>query len=126
MAAAAAAKPKRPLSAYNLFYRYKRIKTLDANQNGDTSKETIDRMIAAVPGLEDHHSAQILSEKNEKELRRNAIRTVLLNNLSPKDTSKRSHRKSHGAMTFLEMNKVCYFVSYLSDHMFYISHSYLA
>mmetsp|Transcript_23963 Transcript_23963/g.42890 ORF Transcript_23963/g.42890 Transcript_23963/m.42890 type:complete len:226 (-) Transcript_23963:215-892(-) len=44
--------------------------------------------------------------ENAKELRRNEIRSALLQNLSAKDSSKQSHRKSHGAMRFLEMNKI--------------------
>ena len=40
------------------------------------------------------------------ELSRAEIRASLLDNLVPKDTSQRAHRKSHGAMSFLEMNKI--------------------
>ncbi|KAL7531796.1 hypothetical protein ACHAXR_004239 [Thalassiosira sp. AJA248-18] len=99
-------RPKRPLSAYNLFYRFKRSKILTAHENGDDSKETVNRLITAVPGLEDHPSLANTVEDSVNELRRNEIRSALLQNLAPKDTSKRSHRKSHGAVSFLEMNKI--------------------
>lgn len=56
--AAAAAKddnrPKRPLSSYNLFYRFKRLKLLEAYDRGETSKEATRRLIAATPGLESY------------------------------------------------------------------------
>mmetsp|Transcript_26682 Transcript_26682/g.57378 ORF Transcript_26682/g.57378 Transcript_26682/m.57378 type:complete len:343 (-) Transcript_26682:138-1166(-) len=101
-------KPKRPLSAYNLFYRFKRSKILAAHENGDDSKETSNRLIMAMPGLEDFPSMDIAIYSNEdvQDLRRTKIRLALLDNLTPKDYSKRNHRKSHGAMSFLEMNKI--------------------
>lgn len=98
-------KPKRPLSAYNLFYRFKRCKLLEAHENGDESKQTVNRLISALPGLEDYPSTRFAPIDHMKELRRNEIRFALLDNLGPNDSSKRAHRKSHGAMSFLEMNK---------------------
>ena len=102
-------KPKRPLSSYNLFYRFKRAKILEAHANGgDESTDTIHKLIMAVPGLEDYPAIDdesALSSPELKEHRRNVIRSALLDNLVPTET-KRSHRKSHGAMNFLEMNKI--------------------
>jgi len=47
-------RPKRPLSSYNLFYRFKRLKLLEAYDRGETSKESTRRLIAATPGLESY------------------------------------------------------------------------
>ena len=103
-------KPKRPLSSYNLFYRYKRAKILEAHANNgdDESTDTIHQLIMAVPGLENYPAIDGESALSSPELkvhRRHVIRSALLDNLVPTQT-KRSHRKSHGAMNFLEMNKI--------------------
>ena len=102
-------RPKRPLSAYNLFYRFKRDKILEAFKNGgEDSKEAIDHLIMAVPGLEDVPSSFVtnMTPEQVQELRRSEIRSALQESLIPKDTRNRRHRKSHGALSFLEMNKV--------------------
>ena len=100
-------RPKRPLSAYNLFYRYKRSKLLKAYNAGDKTKATIIRITATTPGLEDHSNVvSAMTYEQTVELSRAEIRAVLLDKLAPADTSKRCHRKTHGAMTFLEMNKI--------------------
>jgi len=100
-------RPKRPLSAYNLFYRFKRAKILKAHNDGDESKETIVRLINAIPGLEDYPSvACTLSSEHVRELCRAEIRSALEQNLAPNETRERVHRKSHGCMTFIEMSKI--------------------
>ena len=105
-------KPKRPLSAYNLFFRFKRAKILEAQKAGDDSIETINRLITSTPGLEDHPSIvvdpPIVTREAIHEISRNAIRSALVDNLCPKDTRNRVHRKSGQGvgLTFLEMNKI--------------------
>ena len=108
-AAAKETKPKRALSAYNLFFRFKRDKVLAACENAKNkpSKEVINRLILAAPGLEDDSSvSSTMSEEQVKGHRRDEIRSALYLDLFPKDTRTRLHRKSHGVMSFLEMNKV--------------------
>ena len=101
-------RPKRPLSAYNLFYRFKRNRILEAHKSGEDSEEAVNRLILAVPGLEDQHASIVdgMSPEDVQELRRAEILSALQENLSPKDNRNRSHRKSHGALSFLEMNKI--------------------
>ena len=47
-------KPKRPLSTFNLFYKYKRAKILEARRkcDGNEYKEIIQQLVNAMPGLE--------------------------------------------------------------------------
>jgi len=104
----ATTKPKRPLSAYNLFYRFKRAKIVEASNSGNDGEDAILQLVMAVPGLEDYDSSTLSSTMSQDEvatLSRSEIRGALLTNLSPNETRKRTHRKSHGAMSFLEMNK---------------------
>ena len=109
-------KPKRPLSSYNLFYRFKRFKILESHDKGDHSSETIKQLITAIPGLEAYPflSTTDLGEgqlegitltDEMKEIRRNEIRTTLKDSLSPK-TTRRTHRKPQGDMAFAEMTKL--------------------
>mmetsp|Transcript_20585 Transcript_20585/g.44647 ORF Transcript_20585/g.44647 Transcript_20585/m.44647 type:complete len:507 (+) Transcript_20585:50-1570(+) len=109
-------KPKRPLSAFNLFYRYKRQKVLKALAAGaDASdKDTICELITVVPGLEHYlpttSASKIASPDVLEPLRRNTIRKELEQNLEPRDTKTRAHRKNKGAMngsmSFVEMGKI--------------------
>lgn len=104
-------KPKRPLSAYNLYFRFKRAKILEAHKAGDDSNEAINRLISAVPGLEEHPlimNNSTMSREIINELSRSSIRSALLDSLSPKDTRNRVHRKSTLGLglSFLEMNKI--------------------
>ena len=103
------ARPKRPLSAYNLFYRFKRGKIVELQPhhgNGsDEHKEIVRQIVMTAPGLEDCPAPS--SDDVMKKLRRDTIRSALVNNLLPTDNSKRYHRKTHDAMlSFLEMNKI--------------------
>ena len=111
----AVVRPKRPLSAYNLFYRFKRAQLLAAAKGGrDNSPDAVRRLLAALPGLEDIPSVDLASLTSEElgkvnEVRGNASRGALTDMLTPKDTSKRSHRKGEaiaGALSFLEMSRI--------------------
>ena len=92
-----------------VFYRYKRAKIFDAYKSGDNSKDTIIRLTQCTPGLEGYNAAvETYTSTQLMELSRGSVRVALLDNLAPKDNSKRTHRKSHGnsTMSFLEMNKI--------------------
>ena len=109
-------KPKRPLSAFNLFYRYKRQKVIaltDANNN----KETITNLVNASPGMEDYVCGTTtttlpkgMSLEEVNKLRRLNIRKEMLNNLKPRDSRTRSHRTDknamNGSISFVELGKL--------------------
>eukprot|EP00581_Thalassiosira_minuscula_P009817 CAMPEP_0183702496 /NCGR_PEP_ID=MMETSP0737-20130205/577_1 /TAXON_ID=385413 /ORGANISM="Thalassiosira miniscula, Strain CCMP1093" /LENGTH=387 /DNA_ID=CAMNT_0025929111 /DNA_START=161 /DNA_END=1327 /DNA_ORIENTATION=+ len=108
----ALARPKRPLSAFNLFYRFKRQKVLDAITLGKADKEAICSLVDAPPGLEDYpdHAAEDASPSAVKDLRRRNIRKDLEHNLMPRDTKSRAHRTNQSAMngvvSFLELGEI--------------------
>jgi hypothetical protein len=100
-------KSKRPLTAYNLFYRFKRAKILQACSVGAMDRNSTRELIAAAPGLEDLTPPQLraIRPKDAYAISRGVIREELQGNLLPFE-GKRSHRKTHGAMSFIEMNRV--------------------
>jgi len=105
-------KPKRPLSAFNLFYRFKRQMVLHAISHSNADKGVITRLVNALPGLEHHHGSTIppLVLCTMNDMRRNSIRTALEKHLLPRDTRDRAHRTNqgamNGAMSFLELGKL--------------------
>mmetsp|Transcript_12659 Transcript_12659/g.22724 ORF Transcript_12659/g.22724 Transcript_12659/m.22724 type:complete len:391 (-) Transcript_12659:154-1326(-) len=114
-------RPKRPLSAYNLFYRYKRAKMIEAqnqidsgsNNHGTNSNQRaiICQLVTMTPGLESYPPAiwGIIPRVRLDEIRRNNIRLALEQHLLAKDTKNRLHRKSDNGgfqLTFVEMNKI--------------------
>jgi len=113
---ATATKPKRPLSGYNLFYRYKRIKVLEAtvhpnnrNDDDDNNSTIIHDVLTATAGLEDKHSnsraGDTLPSASMDELRVANIRATMEGKLFPNENARnRLHRKVHG-MGFVEMGK---------------------
>jgi len=108
-------KPKRPLSAFNLFYRFKRQKVLEvlAVAVGTTvDKDTICGLVTVPPGLEYYPASalKMSSPSMLNALRRKNIRKDLEQNMEPRDTKTRAHRKNqgamNGAMSFVEMGKL--------------------
>ena len=92
------------------------MKILEAHKNcdGNASKETIQQLVHAMPGLEDHPACALVSLDTEqvdlldpeqvKQFRKDKIRSALHNLLPAHDASRRVHRKSLGvAITFVEM-----------------------
>ena len=118
-------KPKRPLSGYNLYYRYKRIKILEAtshfnddettSNNDDSKSIVIKNIIMCLPGLESipRHDTMYLSKESIDELRASKIRLVMTGDklLPNENTRSRLHRKLHG-MGFVEMGTIMREVSW--------------
>ena len=99
-------RPKCHLSAFNLFYRFKREQILEAHRNveDNESKAIIHELINTMSGVEEcpRSTLSALSPEQVKAFRRTKIRSALQQNLYA-NASKRCHRKSHGAMCFVEM-----------------------
>ena len=97
-AAAPLTKPKRPLSSYNLFYRFKRQHIIELQSN-NANKDQIMQLINQSPGLEDVYSVPKDATPNEiNEIRKANIVNDMKDNLSPRETAKRRHRKNKNAM----------------------------
>ena len=107
-------KPKRPLSAFNLFYRYKRqhiISKLAANAVGSVSKDTLRQLIEAPPGLEDCYKYTMVDASPEQviQLRQQNIREELKDSMNARDAKARAHRKDKsmaGSLSFVELGKL--------------------
>lgn len=109
-------KPKRPLSAFNLFYRFKRQKVLAAiAESSNISELNITRLIQCPPGLEhldddatSSLNAQQTSETINAYRRANIVRD-LEGHRNARDTKARAHRKDKGlsgAISFVQMGKL--------------------
>jgi hypothetical protein len=100
-------KPKRPLTPYNLFYRYKRSVILNASSSIKGDEDKIRKLVDVVPGLENVPSSVLYAlDPNEiYTLSRDNIREGMKDNLLPFE-GKRSHRKKHGMMNFVEMGRM--------------------
>ncbi|KAL3765013.1 hypothetical protein ACHAWO_001975 [Cyclotella atomus] len=101
---------KRPLTPYNLFYRFKRAKIIEAisTSSGSLGKTDILQVVQAVPGLEDMSSCELNRlHSNDIYLKsRDIVRREMRGRLLPFE-GKRSHRKTHpGMIEFLEMGRM--------------------
>lgn len=114
---AVTAKPKRPLSAFNLFYRYKR--SLLSGVGNISKNDIVQNIITCPAGLEnekDGLSTQpkvdtnsiLTSSTDINEKRRSKIRSALDGNIFPADTTKRRHRKTANgpSLDFVELGRM--------------------
>eukprot|EP00956_Cyclotella_meneghiniana_P035080 scaffold111178_cov50-Cyclotella_meneghiniana.AAC.1 len=100
-------KAKRPLTPYNLFFRFHRIKIIQASSSGINDRASILKLMNAKPGLEDT-SAVELERMNPSEMHaisRGIVRQEMQDKLLPFD-GKRSHRKIPGTMGFADMSRL--------------------
>ena len=98
----------KPLSAYNLFFQYHRIKLLQlSSAQAPAPAASADVDSSSLPGLENVDSNSSLLSATEQEIRRHRKQTIerTLDDspFNAKD-KQRSHKKTHGSMTFLEMS----------------------
>lgn len=100
-------KPKRPLTPYNLFYRFKRGRILHSCSISNCDKDTIRKLVAAVPGLENMSPLELrlLHPNDVYVISRDIIRKEMQESLLPFE-GKRAHRKTHGMMEFVEMSRM--------------------
>lgn len=102
-------KPKRPLSAYNLYCRYKHIVLCEViRAGGAPSLVDVCALLRCDVGMEGEGSDQTQTYINKAEqdsLRRQKVRSVLENNLLP-SPKRRRHRKSHGLFQHLSFKDV--------------------
>jgi hypothetical protein len=94
---------KRPLTSYNIYYRFKRSRIISS---GKADKESILKLIAVAPGFEDISPDDFvkLNPKDAFAIRRGIVRKEMLGNLLPFE-GRRPHRKRHGMMSFIEMSR---------------------
>eukprot|EP00956_Cyclotella_meneghiniana_P027826 scaffold63419_cov52-Cyclotella_meneghiniana.AAC.4 len=102
-------KGKRPLTPYNLFFRYKRIKIIQASSSGISSRSSILKLVRSVPGLENRttFALELMLPQEKHALGRAAVRQEMRDKLLPFE-GKRAHRKTPGTMAFADMSRMMY------------------
>eukprot|EP00956_Cyclotella_meneghiniana_P020816 scaffold37211_cov47-Cyclotella_meneghiniana.AAC.1 len=100
-------KAKRPLTPYNLFFRFKRIKIIQASSSGINDRSSILQLVKAKPGLEDTPAVELerMHPSEMHAISRGIVRQELQDKLLPFD-GKRVHRKIPGTMGFAEMSRL--------------------
>ena len=100
-------KPKRPLSSFNLFYRYKRALVL-SKVGEDPSREDVLKILSASAGMEEEANQQPPFSDEINTLRRYRIREALKDKILPTDNGRRRHRKAANSLgiSFSEMGKL--------------------
>lgn len=112
-------KPKRPLSSFNLFYRYKRAVILEMTSGITTTKEDVLKILSATVGLEGDDDA-VLQQSSQQQpppagptneiniRRRNKVRDALNGKILPQNNGRRRHRKSANSLgiSFSELGKL--------------------
>lgn len=104
-------KPKRPLSAYNLYCRYKHIVACEViRAGGAPSLVDVCTLLRCDVGMEvevegSDQTQTYINKAEQDSLRRQKVRSVLENNLLP-SSKRRRHRKSHGFFQYLSFKDV--------------------
>ncbi|KAL7466272.1 hypothetical protein ACHAXS_006565 [Conticribra weissflogii] len=101
--------PKRPLSAYNLFYRYKRIKIIEVLGTEHGDEEAVKIILAKPAGLEDYAYASpecVSPSYAMKVIRRENIRETLKLGLMPRGRKLRSRGKGRGIFGRIDMSRL--------------------
>lgn len=112
-------KPQRPLSSFNLFYRYKRAVILEMTSGISTTKEDVLKILSATVGLEDADDAVLQQSSQQQQpppgptneiniRRRNKVRDALKGKILPQNNGRRRHRKSANSLgiSFSELGKL--------------------
>ncbi|KAL7491020.1 hypothetical protein ACHAWT_000491 [Skeletonema menzelii] len=107
-------KPKRPLSSFNLFYRYKRAVVIE-RVGDDPSKEDVLKILSSIVGLEGNSALESTDQQPPfsdeiNALRRSRIREALKDKILPtaRKAVRRRHRKAANSMgiSFTELGKL--------------------